>query len=180
MGLTREQFEHLIRAAGGVLNENEMIIVGSQAILGSYAEGLPAEAMISREVDVLPLDDDESKADVIDGTLGEGSIFSETFGVFADGVSLSTSRLPDGWRNRLVRFQTENTNGVAAWCLEPHDLLIAKYLANRAKDRSFCRAIVGAGLVLRHFLEGRLADTDCTTDERSRVLDAIRLDFEGA
>lgn len=177
--MRRDQFEHLIRAAGGVLNENEIIVVGSQAILGSHPTELPPEATISRELDVLPLDDTEdAKADLIDGTLGEGSVFDESFGVFADGVNLGTSRLPEGWRSRLVRFRTENTNGVTAWCLDSHDLLIAKYLANREKDRRFCRAIVQAGLVQRQILEQRLGETECTSDERTRVLGSIRSDFE--
>lgn len=176
--MRRDQFEHLIRAAGGVLNENEIIVIGSQAILGSFSEGLPADATISRELDVLPLDDAAgTKADLIDGTLGEGSIFSESFGVFADGVSLTTSRLSEGWRSRLIGFRTEDTNGVTALCLEPHDLLIAKYLANREKDRQYCTAVVRAGFVRRETLEERLAKTECTADERRRTMSAIRSDF---
>jgi hypothetical protein len=34
--VNREQFEHVIRAAGDVLKEDAVIIVGSQAILGGY------------------------------------------------------------------------------------------------------------------------------------------------
>lgn len=177
--MRRDQFEHLIRAVGGVLNENEIIVVGSQAILGSFSEGLPADATISRELDVLPLDDAiGDKADLIDGTIGEGSMFSESFGVFADGVTVTTSRLPEGWRNRLVAFRTVNTNGVTAFCVEPHDLLIAKYLANLEKDREYCTAVVRAGLVRRETLEDRLAKTECTSDEMYRTLAAIRWDFE--
>ena len=177
--MRKEQFDHLIRAAGGVLNENEIIIVGSQAILGSGFERLPPEATISREIDVLPLDDTaEAKADLIDGTLGEGSMFSESFGVFADGVNLKTSRLPEGWRSRLVGYRTDSTNGVVAWCLETHDLLIAKYLANREKDRRFCRAIVKAGLVQQQTLEQRLSETECTSEAAERVRSAIHADFE--
>lgn len=176
--MRREEFEHLIRATGGVLNESEIIVVGSQAILGTRADGLPPAATVSKELDVLPLDDPTGrKADLIDGTLGEGSIFQESFGVFADGVGPETSRLPEGWRSRLTGFRTEMTNGITAWCLEPHDLLIAKYLANREKDRAFCAAIVHAGLVDRSVLEARLEATECTRKERERVAGAIDRDF---
>lgn len=36
--MRREQLDHLIRAAAGVLGENEVIVVGSQSILASIGE----------------------------------------------------------------------------------------------------------------------------------------------
>jgi hypothetical protein len=48
---------------------------------------------MSRKLDLLPMDDpDERKADLISGTLGEGSPFHEAFHVYADGVSRTTRR----------------------------------------------------------------------------------------
>ena len=179
--MRRDEMEHLVRAAGTILKEDQIIIVGSQAILGRYATGLPEEATVSQELDLLPVDDpDERKADLISGTLGEGSPFHDAFHVYADGVSKSTSRLPRGWAERLIPVLTAATRGVTAFCLEPHDLLIAKYLANREKDRRFCRAIVHAGLVQRETLERRLEETECSPDESMRVQDTIRADFESA
>lgn len=177
--MRRDEMEHLIRAAGTILKEDRIIVVGSQAILGKFADGLPADVTVSQELDLLPFDDpSERKADLISGTLGEGSPFHDTFNVYADGVSRSTSRLPRGWEGRLIPVLTAEMRGVTAYCLEPHDLLIAKYLANREKDRRFCRAIVQAGLVQRQTLERRLAETECTPEEAERVLNAIRADFE--
>ena len=176
--MRRDEMEHLVRAAGTILKEDRLIVVGSQAILGKYADGLPADATVSQELDLLPLDDpSERKADLISGTLGEGSPFHDTFHVYADGVSRSTSRLPRGWEERLIPVLTAETRGVTAYCLEPHDLLIAKYLADREKDRRFCRAIVQAGLVQQQTLERRLGETECAPDEIERVLNAIRADF---
>jgi len=176
--MRRDEMEHLVRAAGTILNEDRLIIVGSQAILGKYADGLPVEATMSQELDVLPFDDpSERKADLISGTLGEGSLFFDTFQVYADGVSRTTSRLPRGWEDRLIPVLTPATRGVTAYCLEPHDLLIAKYLANREKDRRFCRAIVKAGLVQQQTLEQRLGETECTPEEAERVRSAIHADF---
>jgi hypothetical protein len=176
--MRRDEMEHLVRAAGTILNEDRLIVVGSQAILGKYADGLPVDATMSQELDLLPFDDpSERKADLISGTLGEGSPFHDTFHVYADGVSTTTSRLPRGWEERLIAVLTPATRGVTAYCLEPHDLLIAKYLANREKDRRFCRAIVKARLVERQTLEERLGETECTNEEAERVLNAIRTDF---
>lgn len=50
--MTREQFEHAIRAAGGVLGVSELLVIGSQAVHGSMQDPLPIEASRSVEVDV--------------------------------------------------------------------------------------------------------------------------------
>ncbi|MCY0880164.1 MAG: hypothetical protein OWU84_14650 [Firmicutes bacterium] len=87
--MTRPELEHLIRAAGAILGEDAIIVVGSQAILSlADADQLPPEATWSVEADLIPWDDpDERKADLIDGTIGEGSPFHETFHSYAEGVS---------------------------------------------------------------------------------------------
>ncbi len=41
-------------------------------------------------------------------------MFHATYGYYAQGVSDSTAVLPHGWQDRLVRFETPATNGVAA------------------------------------------------------------------
>jgi hypothetical protein len=109
----RDQLEHLIRAAGSLLGEDTVIVIGSQAILASVSG--PADDVLTRsmEADILPLDDpSDEKADFIDAVLGEGSMFDETHGIHADGVSATTAVLPDGWRDRLVEVCNDNTNGV--------------------------------------------------------------------
>lgn len=172
--MNREQLEHLIRAAGAVLGEDTVIVLGSQAILASFPEGLPAPAVISLEADFLPLDDpDEAKADLIAGDLGEGSPFQEQYGIYADGVGEHTARLPEGWRDRLVSLENENTNGVTALCLEPHDLIISKLLANRPKDLHYCRALLDAGFVKAATLRERIPYTDATEAERVRIADFL-------
>jgi hypothetical protein len=68
----------------------------------------------------------------------------------------ATAVLPQGWRERLVRFESAATSGVVAWCLEPHDLWISKAAAGRPKDFEFCRALLRSGLVDRGVLGERL------------------------
>lgn len=54
--MRRDQLEHAIRAACQIIGRPEVIIVGSQAILGTYPESaLPAVVTVSLEVDVLPI-----------------------------------------------------------------------------------------------------------------------------
>lgn len=65
----------------------------------------------------------ESLSDLIEGVGGELSTFGETHGFALDGVDLSTSILPEGWRGRLVRVSNSSTKDVISgrqytgWCL---------------------------------------------------------------
>lgn len=146
--MKRSEFEHAVRAAGSVLGVDEIFVIGSQALHGSVEGDLPDEATRSIEVDIGVLDDPEGrKADLIDGSIGEASMFHETFGYYAQGIDRTTAVLPEGWRDRLARFETPSTNGVVAWCLEPHDLWVSKMVAARPKDLEFCRAILARGIV---------------------------------
>ena len=170
--MNREEFEHAIRAAGAIMGENELLVIGSQALHASVPD-VPPEAARSIEADIAALDDpDEQKADLIDGTIGEVSMFHQTFGYYAQGVTRSTAILPRGWRDRLIRYETPNTNGVVAWCLEIHDLWISKAIASRRKDIEFCAALIAEDLV----------DTDtlvCRLDEVGGIQAKRRLHVAG-
>ena len=155
--MTRDQFEHAIRAAGAVLGVTELLVIGSQAVHGSMTGPLPIEAARSVEVDVAVRGDADGRlADLIDGSIGEASMFHDTFGYYAQGVVESTACLPVGWQARLVPFDTPGTRGVTAWCLELHDLWVSKAVAGREKDREFCRALIRRGVVMADVLESRL------------------------
>jgi len=155
--MKRSEFEHTIRAAASILGTDELMVIGSQALHATVSNELPEAAQRSIEVDVVAFDDAEGrKADLIDGSIGEASMFHATFGYYAQGVSESTAVLPEGWRDRLVRFETPATNGVVARCLEVHDLWISKAIANRDKDIEFCQALLSAGIVDKAVLQSRL------------------------
>lgn len=172
--MRREAFEHAVRAAGAILGEPEVLVIGSQALHASVSSELPPAAARSIEADVAALDDpDASKADLIDGAIGEASMFHETFGYYAQGVTSSTAVLPEGWSDRLVRFETPATNGVVAWCLEVHDLWISKAVASRPKDREFCRALADLGLVDDGVLRDRLAEVPALDDGRRGLVAAM-------
>lgn len=173
--MTRDQLEHLIRAAAAILDEDGVIIIGSQAIHGSIEESsLPTAATESIEADVLPLDGDESKSDLIDGSIGEASLFHESFGVYAQGVGLATAKLAPDWRERLVAICGQGTRGATGWCLDRHDLVAAKLLAGRDKDISYCRALVSANLVDPSVVAQRIQLTsDVEEIVRHRALDIL-------
>src|SRR6056297_1217279 len=67
--MTRAQLEHLIRASGAIAEAERLVIIGSQAILGSCPEA-PNELLRSMEADLFPADD-TGRADLIDGSIGE-------------------------------------------------------------------------------------------------------------
>jgi hypothetical protein len=145
----REQFEHVIAVAADVSGEREIVVIGSQAILGNFPE--PPESMLfSIEADVYPLNDPR-KANEIDGSLGDGSQFHRTYGYYAHGVGPETAVAPTGWEDRLVRVEIParvgQATGVVALCLEVHDLVLAKCVAGRERDREFARDALAAGLV---------------------------------
>jgi hypothetical protein len=104
--MTRAELEHVIRAAADIASDDDIVVLGSQAILG---------------------------------------------------VSETTAVLPAGWRDRLIPIRNANTRGVTGWCLEAHDLVIAKAVAGREKDRAFLREAMCHGLVDRGTLLSRLA-----------------------
>jgi hypothetical protein len=106
--MRREQLEHAIRTACQIIGRLEVIVVGSQSILGTFREDqLPADATMSIEVDILPIAEDNQEtarlADLIEGVAGEFSPFEELHGFSIDGVDLETSALPAGWRGQLVQ-----------------------------------------------------------------------------
>jgi hypothetical protein len=155
--MRRDQLEHAIRTSCQIIDAAEVIVVGSQAILGTYGEDeLPAAATISAEVDILPIAstdvETERLADAIEGVAGEFSAFEQAHGYSIDGVDLTTSALPDGWRGRLVRVQNANTapSGepqFTGWCVDKEDLCVAKLCALREKDQNFVAALLDASLV---------------------------------
>lgn len=117
------------------------------------------------------------RSDLIDATIGEGSPFERSFGYYAHGVDESTSVLPRGWRDRLVRVENANTRSVRGWCLEVHDLAIAKHVAGRGKDIEFTDALAARGMVRKETLLDRAAQTEIPDDLRKRILARIARQF---
>jgi hypothetical protein len=155
----RDELSHIIRAAARILDDASVVVIGSQSILASYPEvTLPDELTISIEADLLPLGGDDD-ADKIDGAIGEGSHFHETFGVYGQGVGVRTAVLPDGWKDRLVPLVDPST-GAVGWCLDPHDLCASKLIAGREKDLDFVEAVVVHRLIDVRLVDERLAGVD--------------------
>lgn len=172
--MKRSELEHLIRAAGSIANDSEIVVIGSQSILGQFPDA-PSALLVSAEADLFPLHHPEL-ADLIDGSIGEGSHFHELFGYYAQGVGERTAVLPKGWRQRLVRIENANTRGVAGLCLEVHDLAVAKHVAGREKDLEFTRELALHGMTDSKTLLARLKDTEVAAEVRKIIEARIRRD----
>lgn len=175
--MTREQLEHLIRAASVICDDDTIVVIGSQAILGQFPDA-PEAMRVSNEADLFPLHHPE-RMEVIDGSIGELSPFHDTFGYYAQGVGEETARLPQGWKERLVAIENANTRGARGLCLEVHDLLIAKMIAGREKDVDFLREAVRHQMADEDILLSRLDTVDIAPAAREKTGTAIRRVFRG-
>jgi hypothetical protein len=170
--MKRHELEHIIRAAAATADVRDIVIVGSQSILGSFPNA-PAELTESMEADVFPKDA-PAKSIVIDGAIGELSPFHTTFGYFGHGVDDNTAILPDGWQDRLVKVETPATMGAVGWCLEVHDLAVSKLAAGREKDLLFVQAMLRAKFISADRIRELLGTTGRLTPA-ARELAAARL-----
>lgn len=111
----------------------------------------------------------DRKADQVDGAIGELSPFHETFGYYAQGVSISTAVLPDGWRDRLVVVETASTAPGRGHLLDPDDCVVSKLVAGREKDYAFAAALIQSGLVNAAVLAERIETVDVVPAVRQRL-----------
>lgn len=169
--MNRNQLEHLIRAASTIAADDELIVIGSQAILGQHPDA-PLELLRSMEADIYPRNHPE-RADLIDGSIGEGSPFHTTFGYYAQGVGPETAVLAPGWRERLVPIRGESTRGATGWCLEMHDLVLSKLVAGRDKDLDFAAVAARSRMFDVSELRSRLEQLEL--DPRLRTAVAARI-----
>lgn len=62
--MKRAQLEHILRAAAQIIKYDDLLVIGSQSVLGSWDETrLPPEAVRSIEADIASLDGDEENYD---------------------------------------------------------------------------------------------------------------------
>jgi hypothetical protein len=167
----RHEFDHVIAAAADVTGETELVVIGSQAILGPFPDA-PRSMLRSMEADLYPSRAPE-KADGIDGSLGDGSHFHRTYGYYAHGVGPETAKAPANWEKRLVAVEiaarVSSRQRVVALCLEPHDLVLAKCVAGRERDWDFAREALAYRLVDEQVLLERIDDLPVDGEHRRRV-----------
>ena len=146
--MTRDQLEHVIRAAAAITNERSFVVIGSQAVLLPYPHAHP-DLLVSRELDLYPAMAPD-KSDLIEGAIGALSQFDETFGYYADGVSPDTAVMPSDWMKRASLHYLGDTTVV---CPDMHDLAVSKCVAGREKDARFVAVMLKEKMISLGTLE---------------------------
>ncbi len=117
--MTREQFAHVLRVVSRIADDPDVLVIGSQSILGSYSEDeLPLEATGSMEVDTTFLSDPEdAKSGLVDAMIGELSSFHNEFGYYPQGVSIGTGIFRQAGRiaSSYTRRRALSPAGGYAW-----------------------------------------------------------------
>lgn len=153
--MNRENLEHILRAASAITRQNRFLIIGSQSIIGVVNDP-PGVLGASMEADLVALDAPDL-TDLVEGSLGELSMFHETFGYYAQAVGLETAILPDGWEKRLIPIQSPLSTAVGL-ALDPADLAVAKLAAGREKDGPFVTALLTHQFVDPHVVRTRIQE----------------------
>ena len=171
--MKRLELARLLAAARRLIRHRDFVIVGSLSILGARLD--PPEEMIgSIDVDLYPKSD-PGRIDEIARTLGQGSAFHRRHGIYADPVSPFLASLPDGWEERLIPLPL--ATGVTAWCLEPHDAAMSKYVRGEERDRLWCRAGLAHRILKAGTLRERIRNTHAVEPgEIDRARTAIEAD----
>jgi hypothetical protein len=170
------EFDHVLAAAAEVTGQDELVVVGSQAIIGSCEQ--PPEVLLqSLEADIYPIGDPDA-ADLIDGAMGDGSQFHLAYGYYAHGVGPETAKAPHGWQERLVRREiqprTASKRTTIAWCLEVHDLVLSKCVAGRQRDWDYAAEALKAEVVQGDVLLLRVPDLPVAQDVRDHIDKMLR------
>ena len=153
--MNRAELEHAIRATCDLAEETEVIVFGSQAILGEFPDA-PEELRQSAEADISPKHEID-KVDLIDAILGQDSLFHRQHGFYVHGVPIrEAATLPPGWESRAIKVQNKNTREFIGWCIEAHDLAVSKLTAHRDKDLDFVRTLLAEEMITPRKLIARI------------------------
>jgi len=174
--MNRSQLEHIIRAACSITGEDNIVIIGSQAILAGFPNTtLPEILTQSIEADVFYLNEkNQSLSDLIDGTIGELSAFQDTFGIYAHGVGKETAALPTGWEERLIKLSNNNTSGYTGLCLDPYDICVSKLIAYRKKDIEYVKALLSSEIIDINELIKRLSTLEGYDEQKNNALKILK------
>jgi uncharacterized nucleotidyltransferase DUF6036 len=147
--MDREDLFHVVAAAAQITKEEEFVVIGSQAIVGVYPSA-PDEMLRSIEADIYPKNAPD-KALLFERDIGEGTQFHATYGYYAHSVGPETAKAPAGWQDRLIKVvvppRPNSETQAIAWCIEAHDLVLAKLARGDGRDWDFARSAIKANLV---------------------------------
>lgn len=172
--MNRRELAHVVRAACDLLGEDVVIVGGSQAALAQFPEGLPRLATLSCETDLAALVDPvDEKATIINGSIGEDTLFHSTYGYYAEGVSRDLFIFPPAWLDRAIELDGHASRHATGLCPEIHDLAAAKVAAGRQKDVDWIKVLLGSGHLRAEQLLERVLETELTQSRRQLAVGLV-------
>ena len=153
--------KHLAAVAAAIAQEGRIVVLGSSSILGTYPEADSDYEWVrlSRDADFVLDPYDDGTARIAHDALGVDSVFDQQYGYYADIIRpMAYENFLPGWQDRLVPL--EGCAGV--FCLEPHDMAVAKCFPARKKDHDLLAALIGAGRLSPPVLKERLSSMALT------------------
>ena len=163
--MKRAELEHVLRASAAITLDNSFVVVGSQAVLLEFPDA-PSELLLSNELDLYPAVHPE-RSELIDGAIGQLSMFHDTFGYYADGVGPETAVMPVDWMDfAKLHYVGELT----AVCPDLHDIAVSKCVAGRDKDADWVRALLRHDMIKIDRLVARLGQLDPAKHPPQRLI----------
>ena len=138
---------------------------------GKYPD-LADEILMSYEVDIIaknrPLETERLNA------IGIESQFHVTNGYYADPVEIKTAILPRSWKYRVVHLKLDDpASTIRAYCIEPHDLTVAKLAASREKDYIFIQALLDRSLLDVEKVKRLILETSVPGEKQVKMSNAF-------
>lgn len=153
--ITTEDVFRTARGVAKLFDAEEVVIIGSQAILLAKPD-IDKSLRMSVEIDAYPSNLHEwqkenpgdEASEYINALLGEGSDFHKSFGFYVDGVDDRTAKLPPDWRERAIRIKVESDDReITVVAPDPNDLVASKLVRGDEKDIKFARLCLQRGVV---------------------------------
>ena len=165
---TVDDLDRAVRALGRHFDTDEVIVIGSQAILVHHAQA-PVIMRTSGEIDAYPgnsrvwesQNPGQLASEEINALFGSGSRFHERFGFYIDGVDANTAKLPPDWKDRAdMRAVDDNGGTIRVIAPSIEDLIVSKLFRLDEKDRDFIRAWHALQPLDGALIRRRLAETE--------------------
>jgi hypothetical protein len=150
--------KHLASVAQAIGGPRRIIIFGSSSLFGTLPQADKDYEMMRRTNDAdFVLDPfDEATGRTVHDAIGADAEFASQFGYYADIVRpLVTENFPPGWESRLIPL----ADLAEVFCLEPHDMAVAKLMVGRPKDLAFLAELLKTARLSAGVLQGRLRAT---------------------
>lgn len=129
------QFYHVCRSAAVIANLRRITVFGAAAITPWLQQAAAENWWPSMELDIaLP---DSQTSDLVDGTIGELSLFHATFGIYGHGLTAEAFIAVNDWESRTGIF-VESESKIEVVVPSVADLVVSKLV--RGDDRDFAFA----------------------------------------